>query len=275
MDKTNGNDFVTVFLEGLMISCFNTDQKRFESAILRKSDHDFSVRIVKYRNGESVEDRVYTDLPLEGLRFDFESTSGNEVDGISRYEPGGFTRSETGQNDPHDLRWLVDLEGEEFHAEKLRPTGESASTFGMPLNFLTIRNAEFYVSGITGYENERVEMDAENNVLDRSPFGRYGFIMGARLNADTVKMQVSGTSLIPGGELERSEGFTYRIFVTNTRKGGDEESELPVYYKVLKADDGRHFTLERTAEAEVELYWKTGNCGKILLGRTGTVEDLS
>lgn len=272
--KKNVEDFVTVFFEGLMICCFNPNENRFETAILRRENHDFSVRIVKYDGDSKVEDKEYKDIPSEDVLFDFEGKGNPQVNGFRKFEAGTFDRKNESFNDSRDFRWLVDLEGEEFYNSKIEPTGQSLSKHKMPLVPVYVKNAEFYVNQLTYYLNDKVEDDEKGNEINREFFGKYGYVLGARMNADDIIMNFEG-SPIPSLNVSRKDGFTYKIFITNTREGGDEQNELPVYYRVVKHPSNKQFNLERRDDSEVELYNRTNNCGKIILGKTETIEGLS
>lgn len=272
--KSNLNDFVTIFFEGLMISCFNPNKRRFETVLVRRSNHDFTVRIVKYKGDNIIEDVTHENIPNQNVIFDFEGKGNPEVSGYRLYQSGTFNRVDEPMNDSRDLRWLVDLEGKEFYDSKVEPTGLSLSKYKMPLIPVYIKNAEFFTNQITPYTTEKVLDDEKGNEISREFFGKCGCVMCARINADSVIMNFEGTK-IPSSEINRSEGFTYNIFITNTREGGDEESELPVYYRVIKHSSGNQYNLDFSNENEVQLYTRMGNCTKILLSKTESLDDFS
>ena len=267
-------DFVTIYFEGLMICCFNSAKQRFETALIRRSNHDFSVRLVKYDGDTKVEDNTYLEIPSENVRFDIEGKGNPEVNGFRKFQAGTFKRLDENLNDPRDLRWLVDIEGEEFYNSKVEPTGESLSKYNMPLVPVYVKNAEFFVDKITVDKYEKVEDDENGNEISKEFFGKCGYLTGARINADSVSMDFGQTE-IPTKDVERKEGFHYKVFITNTREGGDEQPELPVYYRVIKHSSGRQFNLDTVEDAEVELYTRMGNCSKLLLGQTETIEGFS
>lgn len=265
-------DFVTVFFEGLMICCFNDSEGRFETAIVRRENHDFSVRIVKYADGNKVEDNEYKNIPTQNVKFEINGKGNTEVNGFSKYQTGTFDRQDEQTTDPNDIRWLVDLEGEEFYNSKVEPTGESLSVHNMPMQTVFVKNAKFSVTQLTAYNSDKIEDDENGNELKREFFGKYGYVLSAVINADGAEMNFQGSG-IPDMAVNRDDGFTYKVFITNTREGGDENHELPVYYRIVRHPSGKQFNLERTYENEVELYFKHDNCGKIMLGKTETIEN--
>ncbi len=265
-------DFVTIYFEGLMICCFNEKEQRFETAIVRRDNHNFSVRVVKYSGTEKIDDNEYKGIPSQNVSFNFEGKGIVEVEGFSKYQSGSFNRQDEQANDPHDIRWIVDLESEEFYNSSVEPTKESSSVHNMPLLPVYVKNAKFSVDGLTTYNTDKIEEDENGNEINREFFGKYGYVLSAVINADNVSLNFQGTQ-IPEMNLDRNEGFNYKVFITNTREGGDEQHELPVYYRVVKHASGRRFNIEQNFENEVELYNRHNNCGKIMLGKTETIEN--
>jgi hypothetical protein len=274
MELPEIESFVTVYLEGLMICCINPKQERFEAALLRQKKHDFTIRVVTYENGRRINERETKDIPFEGVRIEIEAVENSSVKGISRYQPEPFDRKSDNFGNFRDFRWIVDLEGEEFHNRKLEPTGESLAMHRMPLTPLFIKNAHFSVSGVTDYTYDKIVIDRDGKIIDEELFGRCGFILSAHLDADAVRVSFENTGLA-SEVLTRRDGLTYKIFIINVRDEGDTESELPVYYKVLESPDGMMFNLEKTVQSELEAYYGKTNCSKIFLGETETIEHLS
>lgn len=274
MTNNQKENFVSVILEGLMICCINSKLERFEAALLRQKEHDFTIRIAKFKDGEKIEDKEYTDIPLEDITIHINALENPDIKGVKLFKAETFERDNEEINDKRDFRWIVDLEGEEFHDNKLIPTGESGSRYEMPLNQVYIQNAEFLTSGITNYTYDKIEIDPQGNRVSRELFGKTGFALTSVINADKVAIQFNGCD-VPSFDAVKNEGFTYKIYISNLREGGDMESELPVYYKVVKSQSGRLFDLERTPDEEVELYYGKMNCYKIFLSKTDTIDDLA
>lgn len=273
MLKGEANDFVTVFLEGLMISCFNPNKQRLETAILRDSEHDFSIRIVKYEDNVKTDDNEYGNITFDNVSFSIEGIGSPEVIGFRKFEAGGFDRANEKANDPNDFRWLTDLEGGEFHNTKLKATGESTSMHNTPLTPLYIKNAEFYVGGLTNYDYNKLSIDEKGEITDREFFGKVGYVLVARINADSVSLNFEGSEIYPR-HLQREKGINYKIFFTNIKEGGDDMSELPVYYRVVKSVDNNKFEIEKIEEV-VQMYHGKVNCTKVFLGETETIDGLS
>jgi hypothetical protein len=273
MTNNENDNFVTIYLEGLMICCINPQKQRFEAALLRQSNHDFTLRIAKYKTGEKIEDHTYLNMDLADVSLEIEGIGSPKYEGVKTLTAQSFNRQNESLNDEQDIRWFVDLEGEEFHNNKLHPTGESLSKHDMPLTPVFIKNAELSVGGITNYTYDKVEIDSAGKIINTEFFGKCGFILAAAINADLVSIKAQGP-VLPFNELHQKDGFTYKIFITNLREDGDDSSELPVYYKVLQSASGRKFNLEKTP-AEVEAYFGKTNCAKVFLSKTESIENLT
>lgn len=274
MTNSENNNFVTIYLEGLMICCVNPKKQRFESALLRQTNHDFTIRVAKYKNDKKIEDYTYKDIDLENISLDIEGSGNYQYEGAKTLTYKNFERQNEEINDAQDIRWFVDLEGEEFHNNKLEPTGESFSEHKMPLTTVFIKNSELSVGGVTNYTYDKIEIDPDGKIINEEFFGKCGFILKSAINADTVTITAQGFNL-PFEELNKNDGFTYKIYITNIREEGDDSSELPVYYKVLKSSSGRKFNLEKTLDEEVDAYFGRYNCAKVFLSKTESIENLS
>lgn len=262
----NESDAVAlVYYQGLGISCFNPMLDRFETAILRESGHSFSINIQKEANEQTYGIAFFDNIPREDVSIHITGLGNPSVVGYETYEPGYFDRTAT-TNDVNDLRWIVDMC--QLHETELSPTGESGSEHDMPISRLYIKNAEFYTKAYTDYDTNIIVKDSGENVIADGLFGKYGYILGAKIIADTIEIEFGGMNQSTIN-LEKETGTVYKIFISNMREGEDPTSDFPEYYKVVEDLNGKTCNIVKVVDSGS--YY----CGMVFCRSFDTIDDLS
>ena len=256
-----------VYVQGLAISCFNKSESRCETAIMRELEHDLTMLITKTVGGSEVSETLY-EFSRTDASIEIEGIGNVDINGYEQFHGVNFMRTLENVNDPNDLRWIPDLEGEEFHDCELLPTERAESEYNIPLTPLYIKNALFYGKANSGYTNNRIEMDNKGDIISSNYFGEYGYKMGAKIIADTINISLEGSS---GKEinLNAAPDTQYIILISNKRPGDDETSDFSEYYKVVYAQNGINFDLLKVVETG--MYF----CGKVFLMRLNSISVLS
>ncbi|MCU0239950.1 MAG: hypothetical protein MUC29_10955 [Pyrinomonadaceae bacterium] len=260
----------TIYIQGLAITCFNKEKGRSETAFLRQTEHNLSLKIIKVKDEK--EEILYEfsetneDLPRKNLSIEISGIGNPKTKGFSKFEPNVFDRSQGELNDKKHLGWIIDLESNEFHHKKLAPTEQAESLHDLPLTPLFIENAHFYTKQRTQYKVEKIEI-INKTEISRSYFGKIGVVLAGEIKAEEIIVNISGKSLI---SLKDEADVTYKIFIDNLRPFGDYENDAPEYYKVIFDSDNRQFDFRMLTAANGPY-----NCNKIILGETETIEGLS
>ncbi|HEV7889418.1 MAG TPA: hypothetical protein VGP08_02205 [Pyrinomonadaceae bacterium] len=153
------------------------------------------------------------------------------------FDPVGFHRQrDTG--DPEDYRWILDMEGLEFHNKKLtlRPGGGYKAK-------IFIKGGQLYTAGKTV---EIYRRDKKSNPAgDRIVLGKAAITAGINLernDADsrTINLQNVGGAAEPI-QLRQRRGVRYELRFTHmpvvTAPTTTEPTHFDHYYDVLKADE--------------------------------------
>jgi hypothetical protein len=247
---------VNISIEGLGVVCFNEDakQKRGEIALLHHEHHALTLR-VETRDGALVRKEAI----LPNTRINFVNKEPATVYKLN--DDGRFVRKNGFGNDLHDLRWILDLEGNELHNEELQPLG------GRPqLTRIYIPDAFFYTEKLSREECNKVLPNTKKEHL-----GWVGETLGAAIVAEEVMINISGTSPIELKE-QSPDKLEYRVIIKNVREHFTHapRSDFGMYYHLLKDDDGEQFDLELISVQHVpELI-----CALARWGETGTIDEL-
>lgn len=120
------NPTIKIAFTGLLAICVDADKKNCHVGILRGiTDHKLRLKVFKVTPDSTQVLKLDGDPDKEDtfLRLKEEQT-----DGIRTYKNGPFTRDDT--DDPNDFRWVVDIEGPEFHNRALEvPKGVLTPAF--------------------------------------------------------------------------------------------------------------------------------------------------
>jgi len=224
---------VTSF-EGLLLFCVN-DQKQCELAFLSCKDHDLDLRVrVVLPNG--------SELPLQhklDLRKDLLMEVVNpDHSGIDFFEDGEFDRKK-GKGDAEDARWIIDLEGAEFHDKALEFIPNPVSSVEAKLApKLLITDGTIYTFGLPEEQLARKRIDT---VAGPVFLGKAADIIG--LNIACLDGGNSGVILsnkdVPESRLKlpKVDGIRYRIEFKNKceiQAAQPGSTDFSLYYDVLK-----------------------------------------
>lgn len=256
-----------IYVEGLGISCFNSIENRSETAIMRELEHVLTMTITTFVNGNESGETQY-DFSRTDASINIIGVGNADIEGYEQFHGVNFMRTLENVNDPNDLRWIPNLEGEEFHDCELYPTGRAESEFNIPLTPLYIQNALFYGKANSGYTNNRIEKDLHGDVISSNYFGEYGYKMGAKIIADTIDIKLQGSTATEIN-LNAEPDTQYVITISNKREEGDETSDFSEYYKVVYAKNGINFDLLKVIEGG--MYF----CGKVFCMRMNSISELS
>ncbi len=115
------NPTVSIVFAGLTLFCINKKNK-FEAAIVQCPDHKLIINVQEIaldENGEPVESKLLSHF-LDDKRNIKVTAEKSKTAGIEKYENHSLEfDSERDLGDPKDFRWIIDLEGEKFGAQKL------------------------------------------------------------------------------------------------------------------------------------------------------------
>lgn len=243
---------VNISIEGLGIVCFNKDAKpkRGEIALLNHEHHSLTLK-AETRDGQIIRE--------ETLSPDTRITFVNDKP-ATKYklnDDEDFDRDNGLANDLYDLRWILDLEGDELHDEELRPAGHRPH-----LTRIYIPDAFFYTDKLSKRECYKIKPNG-----DKAPLGWVGEALGATIIAERVTLEISGKP-----PLTLSDNLEYRVSVKNVREPHtlDPSSDFRMYYHILKDKDGDQFDIQ----LESVLHFPELICAVARWGETGTIDEL-
>jgi hypothetical protein len=117
----------TILMDGISLISFD-DQQHCQVGMLDDAagDHHFKLVIRRTQRGSTIKLDHCLDLK-KNICVDAINSS---INGVVRYIPyspgGGFSEFDRAKDigDPHDFRWILDLEGPEFHGHRMTSTGK-------------------------------------------------------------------------------------------------------------------------------------------------------
>jgi hypothetical protein len=256
MGLDHSNAFVRLSFDGLIGFCF-----------CRREDYSCQMGMVQVPDHEPLIslNRINPNGTLFPMLTDYPLTPENEISLVVRdpvrtesttfpesYAGTIFDRlSDTG--DPEDFRWIMNLQGEDFHGEHLRlKRGGSGDTLLRPR--ITVPSAIFYTLEKTPVKFRRFRHPEDPR---SRPIGKIADQVGADIlcrpdehGQKLVTLKIGGTGRALYRNTEEGRGFRYAIKITNLcrRVGTGEplcgdQSDFPHYYKVAQDDDDIKFDL--------------------------------
>ena len=237
------NAFVSVSFEGLVVLSIN-EQQRGDVGILNAPHHTLSFEIRKISpSGVSVLN--YPINPKYDIQLKVDNPSSP---GVTTYMNNAvrFDRKNN-QGDPEDFRWVVDLEGKEFHNNQL--TVANPEKF-KPIFQLT--HGVFYSKKL--FKDPTVRVNAGSNT--RPVFlGRITDAIGADIYLDRPDSAVVLRSGAKGEKvlaLNREPGCRYEIIVKNLPDSEthstqiEREGHFRYWYNAFKDPSGQKYDLQFT-----------------------------
>jgi hypothetical protein len=262
MGIDHSDAFVRLSFSGLIAFCFSKrEDSRCEMGMVQADDHEPLLRIIRrnpngsttigdpYPLDRSKPIKIVAERPVEIGATTFPPTQDASV----------FDRI-SGRGDPEYFRWIMDLQGEDFHGAELKlKRGGGEGTLLRPK--IIIPRATFYTLEKTEYQYRRVKLKGETS---DQPIGRIANFVGADIKCLPTPLndKEPGQKLVTvtiGDDkpiklyrnTEQGKGFRYLIEFTNLCRRPDvkgahcpERSDFPLYYKVAEDNDGIQFDLE-------------------------------
>ncbi len=241
MTVSDSPSFKLLF-DGLLVLAVNKNENICEFGVVNAPDHVLRIKAEKViANGEPIPlPDISRDLPSEGnIRIDAPKSA--MAHGVQFF--GDLKRPFRrliGGDDPQDFRWLVDLEGKEFHNKKLtlKP--------GFPNQRIIVSRGLFYTHDLIDIQL----VLPDTTVLKRSVASP----IGCNLDLDAGEEFVltygpddQKTEIVMAAE----EGVTYRIKILNNPKddqhvghnGGSQPNDLSTHF---------HFYYDEAVEVGID-----------------------
>ena len=260
--------FLTIYvtLEGMGFACFNARRGGAEIAFLRLPRHELRIDITG-SNG-----RKWSSADSGGIADDAKIELPNSRALINKFrlnKRGGFYRKRgiESDNDPLDLRWLLDLESEEMHGGKAsltKPPRDGGSVRALTRMFLP--NAHFFAEQVLPIEYMREETNSPAGTDKPKDFGFIGDTLGAKIDATSASLKINENDIFRFHEDAKPDEVT-RFFVNISNVCSPlasptaTQSDFPKYYEVLSfPNDRRRFDF-KPPEASPQNSNKTDDSG--------------
>jgi hypothetical protein len=257
MGLDHSNAFVRISFDGLIGFCLcRRDDYRCEMGMVQAEDHEPLISV----------DRVNPNGTLTPKLTDYPLTRASDIS-IVVTDPirlGSTTFPETfaghtfdrlrDVGDPEDFRWIMDLQGEDFHGPHLRlKRGGGGDTLLRPR--ITVPSAIFYTQDKTPTRFRRFRHPEDPG---QRPIGKLADRVGADIlchpdakGQKLVTVKIAGKDDLPlYRNTKEGRGFRYAIKITNLcRRPGSgkplcgDQSDFPSYYKVAEDEDGIQYDL--------------------------------
>jgi hypothetical protein len=250
MGLDHSKAFVRVFFDGLIAFCFTKSKGgRAEMGMVQaEKDHMPLLTIIRVNpNGTQtvIESRAL------GLTDNITIDALNPVEnGVSKFRASGFDNVKD-EGDPEDFRWIVDLQGDDFHKEKLKLKKGSGISLLRPR--ITIPDGIFYNVEKTPEIYRRITRGRPGT----KAIGKIANAVGCDIvcshedEGGRVEVTIgSEDPFILSRDTDEGKGFRYHIWITNLcrqdkgRTACSDESDFRLYYQVAVDDDGIKYDLE-------------------------------
>lgn len=258
---------IYVTFDGLGFCCFNTKRKGAEIAFLRLPGHNLEITVTGSDGRHKFIGKIADNAKIELVSQD------TAITGIQLNNDGTFNRKNglDGINDPSDLRWLLDCEGNELHKKEAKAKGNTGSVRDLTEMFLP--NAYFYTEQVLSAQCDIERTDGTTNRPTSERFGLIGETLGARVDAVRASLQIDGNNVFQFDEGVDCKLIT-RFFVTisNTCETPPTEppSDFHKYYEVLDFGNDEKFDFKPVKDKL--LYPRPAMCEVVLLGKTKTLD---
>ncbi|MEQ1922433.1 MAG: hypothetical protein ABL952_07980, partial [Pyrinomonadaceae bacterium] len=227
--RQQSTSFVNV--RGLGIVCFNPTLGRSETAIIRPGGQQLSIDISRpgFIDGAGADTTGFISLfhraitELEDVAIEISALGQSTYNGYDIFQTGGFDRVDDGDNDPNDIRWIINLESSEMHGPGLVKNESGGEAPKPPITRLFISDALFYAvmpdDGDIDKTPYFMKTDPRND--STSEFGHLAETMGANIQAGgvQVKLTIGGTEEIM--TYDHVAGSPLRIEITNVDPNPD------------------------------------------------------
>ncbi|MDQ3710767.1 MAG: hypothetical protein M3388_00885 [Acidobacteriota bacterium] len=238
---------IYVTFEGLGFCCFNPKRQGAEMAFLRLPKHNLKIKITGSDGRQQIFDKIADNAKIELI------SQGTTVKGFRLNNDGEFDRQKglDSENDPFDLRWLVDFEGAELHDQKATPQNQiPGSVRGLTKMFLP--NAYFYTEQVLSANYELEQINVGTGARAIQPFGLIGETLGARVDAVEASLRIDENNVFEFNEGVDPKAVT-RFFVTITNVCENPipqpQSDFQKYYEVMDFEGGLKFDFDLAEKA--------------------------
>lgn len=289
--QSKNSSLLTIQYHGLAVSCFSEKSAKStsgynETAILRTKDHQLRLYLINQSTNEEKE--LAPNIPLEKVEIEIKALENPKIAGFEKHiSKKSFTRKVITE-DPNDLRWIPNIEGQEFHNKKI----SCLKKIHTPLTRMIIQNALFFCNQKSGQSLKKAkgiwlkddELLADSN---EKSFGRVGFEMGANIEADKVSIKITQNGeIIENTALDNSHGHKYLLKIENLCPESNIENEgrgdFTRYYQVFDAGEngfdllGKLFAEEKIKpnEQKGESSSRIEFCGMVISGERTNLIDL-
>lgn len=245
----------TIAFRGLLVFCIN-DENQCEMAFVEHTNNNLALNIrLVFPNGVELTIK-HSLLPSRGIRIE---TTNPDPPGVYCFKKGVFDRKNT-EGDPEDFRWVMDVEGPEFHDKSLTITSSPSVDGAAQLKTrLQITDCVFYANRVPGQIIARDRTDDNVTGVAAAPvfLGPVADIIGADIvckndpSSGIVLTNEEGQRLV----LPRADGIRYEIEFNNAcgvPSSPADSTDFSIYYNVLSDPDGVTFDLRDVVDAEDE-----------------------
>ena len=241
----HSNAFVTVTFRGLAVLCVN-EQRHGEVGILKNEHHKLIVEVKKI-----------TSKGVSKINYPIDTEHNIRIEAINPVMKGVTTYAntdvkfdkDTDQGDPEDFRWVIDLEGKDFHDSKLAIANPA------------LLKPVFYIADGVFYTLKKTA-DMQGRVTWESDYpwhfvGKVADTIAADIYLNKKGAEVVLRSDVKGSEplrLKRESGVRYEIAVSNERHSSTamgDRSDFSYWYDVFRDDAGRKYDLRRVEEFDI------------------------
>lgn len=249
MGVDHSKSLLRITFQGLFIICQNERAKQWEIGVPCVPDHTFSCSLRKI------------DGSIRPGREKMPNPRGNrniyilpdpEVD-TSAFSASGFNRKND-KGDVNDFRWLIDMEGGEFHGGKLKlrtPLPNPPCPAGVTYKTkIFVKGGELYTDLKTIERYKRIK---DGNARDRRELGKLAITVGINLPREDAR---SITIKNDGGvtnTLKPELGVRYELSFTHMPQepaGTVKVTHFKHYYMVLKDDDDTQFNVLEVSQPD-------------------------
>jgi hypothetical protein len=265
MPLDHSEAFVKFTLEGLFVVCKNDrigPPNRWEiglPTLPRLNPHDFSIKIYKITGDGTPELELESSAARPDPRLDvtrdievitnIESIPAPHL-GLSYYQAPNFDGPQN-QGDPEDYRWIVDLEGRNFHNGAVE-----ARTLPHPDHPDATRHykAKVFIDGgilYTAHKSvERYKRVRHEPPQDELVLGKVALAAGIdlpRIRDDVFTFTVRNVGTSTGITLTQKPGIRYEVELKHVCPPGNPGPvpDFVLFYLILKARDNTRFNILR------------------------------
>jgi hypothetical protein len=209
------NPLVSLFFAGLCAFCYRSPN--CEVGFHRgDGKHKFKIKLFEKPGCHD----ITPDLPEKIKQITVEIAS--KASSVDFYEKGSFNRLPS--DDPHDFRWLLDLDGHDFYHENID------KVTGVFKTKLTVKHGRFYTYSTTNSKFDRVNVE---DLLDTLHLNQVAAWIGAAIEVQSAEHVVITIDKLPPIKLYPGTGKNYELHFLNEC----EENGTPCHFIPMDPDE--------------------------------------